>query len=114
MKENARMQNERKVYQLFKRLNMNPSNLGYTYLKEAIVMVQEDPSYINSITKRLYVDVANKYETKSSRVDRAMRHAIEKMFESSEASDRTEVFGAVSNITNSAFIAAVIEYFKYN
>ena len=50
---------------------------GYQYLREAIMMTVEDIEVINQITKQLYPDIAHKYKTTSSRVERAIRHAIE-------------------------------------
>lgn len=50
---------------------------GYQYLREAIMMVVNDIDIINQITKQLYPDIAKKYHTTPSRVERAIRHAIE-------------------------------------
>ncbi len=50
---------------------------GYQYLREAIMMVIGDIDVINQITKQLYPDIARKYKTTPSRVERAIRHAIE-------------------------------------
>ena len=50
---------------------------GYHYLRDSILMSIENPEIINAVTKQLYPAVAKKYETTSSRVERAIRHAIE-------------------------------------
>ena len=50
---------------------------GYQYLREAIIMSVNDIEMLNSITKILYPTIAKKYQTTSSRVERAIRHAIE-------------------------------------
>ena len=50
---------------------------GYQYLREAIMMSVEDVEMLNSITKILYPSIAKKYQTTPSRVERAIRHAIE-------------------------------------
>ncbi len=50
---------------------------GYQYLREAIIMVVNDIDVINQITKSLYPEIASKYATTPSRVERAIRHAIE-------------------------------------
>lgn len=50
---------------------------GYQYLREAIMMVINDIDIINQITKQLYPEIAEKYKTTPSRVERAIRHAIE-------------------------------------
>ena len=50
---------------------------GYQYLREAIIMTVEDMDVINAVTKVLYPEVARKFGTTASRVERAIRHAIE-------------------------------------
>ena len=50
---------------------------GYHYLRDSILMAVEDPEIINAVTKQLYPSVAKRYNTTSSRVERAIRHAIE-------------------------------------
>ena len=50
---------------------------GYQYLREAIMMSVEDPAMISSITKILYPTIAKRFQTTPSRVERAIRHAIE-------------------------------------
>lgn len=50
---------------------------GYHYLRDSIIMAIETPEIINAVTKQLYPSVAKRYETTSSRVERAIRHAIE-------------------------------------
>ena len=50
---------------------------GYQYLREAILMAMEDPEYINAVTKRLYPDIAQRDNATPSRVERAIRHAID-------------------------------------
>ena len=50
---------------------------GYQYLREAIIMSVEDPTMISSITKILYPTIAKRFQTTPSRVERAIRHAIE-------------------------------------
>ena len=50
---------------------------GYPYLREAIMMSVEDPAMISSITKILYPTIAKRFQTTPSRVERAIRHAIE-------------------------------------
>lgn len=50
---------------------------GYQYVKNAIILCNEDASYLNAITKRLYPTIANMYNDTPSKVERAIRHAIE-------------------------------------
>jgi two-component system, response regulator, stage 0 sporulation protein A len=58
-------------------LSITPNLKGYHNLKKAIRLVLHDYSYINSITTRLYPDIATYYETTNSQVERSIRHSIE-------------------------------------
>lgn len=83
---------------------------GYQYLREAIMLSVRDPEIINSVTKILYPEVAKTYKTTSSRVERAIRHAIEVAWDRGDVDEIQKIFGyTVSNIkgkpTNSEFIA---------
>jgi len=85
---------------------------GYHYLRDAIMMAVEDMDGLNAITKILYPTVAKKYRTTSSRVERAIRHAIEVAWSRGKLDILDELFGyTVSNgkgkPTNSEFIALV-------
>ena len=87
---------------------------GYQYLREAIMMSVEDPAMISSITKILYPTVAKKNQTTSSRVERAIRHAIEVAWSRGKLDTLDELFGyTVSNgkgkPTNSEFIALIAD-----
>lgn len=105
---------EKEIYQLFKKLNVNPSMLGYIYLKEAMLMAQEDPDCIYTITRKLYPSIAAKYNTTASRVERAIRHSISVVFDSNDNTElRNEIFGPVNSVTNKTFIASLIEYMKF-
>lgn len=85
---------------------------GYHYLRDAIMMAVEDMDVLNAITKILYPTVAKKYHTTSSRVERAIRHAIEVAWSRGKLDILDDLFGyTVSNgkgkPTNSEFIALV-------
>lgn len=87
---------------------------GYLYLREAITLVYHDIELLGSITKVLYPDVAEKYNTTASRVERAIRHAIEVAWSRGNIDSITELFGYTINIskakpTNSEFIAMVAD-----
>ena len=87
---------------------------GYLYLRESINMVYNDIELLGSITKVLYPDVAKKYKTTASRVERAIRHAIEVAWSRGKLDTLDELFGyTVSNgkgkPTNSEFIALVAD-----
>lgn len=85
---------------------------GYQYLREAIIMVINDIDVINQITKCLYPQIANKFHTTPSRVERAIRHAIEVAWGRGEQKTVENIFGytisaAKGKPTNSEFIAMI-------
>ena len=87
---------------------------GYQYLREAIIMTVKDMDIINAITKVLYPTVAKRYKTTSSRVERAIRHAIEVAWDRGDVEVLNGFFGyTVSNIkgkpTNSEFISMIAD-----
>jgi two-component system response regulator (stage 0 sporulation protein A) len=87
---------------------------GYLYLREAISMVYNDIELLGSITKVLYPDIAKKYNTTASRVERAIRHAIEVAWSRGNIESISSMFGyTVSHTkakpTNSEFIAMVAD-----
>ncbi len=87
---------------------------GYQYLREAIMMVVGDIDVINQITKQLYPEIAAKYHTTPSRVERAIRHAIEVAWGRGQVDAVESIFGyTVSNSkgkpTNSEFIAMIAD-----
>lgn len=85
---------------------------GYHYLREAIILSVKDSEIINSVTKLLYPTVAKKYNTTSSRVERAIRHAIEVAWDRGDVDVLDSYFGfTIQNErgkpTNSEFIAMI-------
>lgn len=85
---------------------------GYQYLRDAIIMAIEDTEIINCITKILYPDIAKKYNTTASRVERAIRHAIEVAWMRGNTDTLNDMFGYTINNgkgkpTNSEFIALI-------
>ncbi len=87
---------------------------GYHYLRDSIIMSIEESDVLNAVTKILYPAVAKKYQTTSSRVERAIRHAIEVAWSRGKLDTLEELFGyTVSNgkgkPTNSEFIALVAD-----
>ncbi|MBR3569385.1 MAG: sporulation transcription factor Spo0A [Oscillibacter sp.] len=87
---------------------------GYQYLREAILMAVEDMDVINAVTKALYPAVAARYCTTASRVERAIRHAIEVAWDRGDLDILQKYFGyTVSNTkgkpTNSEFIALIAD-----
>ena len=87
---------------------------GYQYLREAIMITVEDMDVINAVTKVLYPEVAKRFETTPSRVERAIRHAIEVAWDRGDLETLQKYFGyTVSNAkgkpTNSEFIAMIAD-----
>jgi two-component system response regulator (stage 0 sporulation protein A) len=87
---------------------------GYAYLREAIQMVYMDVELLGSITKILYPDIAKKFDTTSSRVERAIRHAIEVAWNRGNYESISKMFGYTvhhlkSKPTNSEFIAMIAD-----
>lgn len=87
---------------------------GYMYLREAITMVVEDMELLSAVTKELYPSIAKKYNTTASRVERAIRHAIEVAWGRGQVDAINKLFGyTVHNDkgkpTNSEFIAMVAD-----
>lgn len=85
---------------------------GYHYLRDSIIMAVETPDIINAVTKQLYPNVAKRYETTSSRVERAIRHAIEVAWDRGDVDILNSYFGyTIHNTrgkpTNSEFIAMI-------
>jgi two-component system response regulator (stage 0 sporulation protein A) len=87
---------------------------GYHYLRDAILMVINDVNLLGAVTKELYPMIAHKYQTTPSRVERAIRHAIELSWDRGNIDMMTKLFGYTINLergkpTNSEFIAMVAD-----
>ena len=92
---------------------------GYQYLREAILLAVADREVINAVTKVLYPEVAKRYHTTPSRVERAIRHAIEVAWDRGDLETLQKYFGyTVSNVkgkpTNSEFIAMIADRLQLN
>ncbi|HEX3027060.1 MAG TPA: sporulation transcription factor Spo0A [Clostridia bacterium] len=102
------------VTKIFHQIGVPAHIKGYHYLREAIMMAIKDIDIINSVTKQLYPSVAKKYETTSSRVERAIRHAIEVAWDRGDVDILNSYFGyTIHNSrgkpTNSEFIAMIAD-----
>ena len=92
-----------------------PSHIkGYQYIREAISMVYDNPEIVGGITKELYPTLAGKFDTTVSRVERAIRHAIEVSWNRGDWDLMEEIFGHSVDIdkakpTNSEFIVTVAD-----
>lgn len=87
---------------------------GYQYLRDAIIMAINDMDILNSITKQLYPNIAKKYNTTPSRVERAIRHAIEVAWSRGKMDTIDKLFGYTVNNgkgkpTNSEFVALIAD-----
>lgn len=105
---------EAQVTQIMHELGVPAHIKGYQYMREAIMMAVEDMEVINSITKLLYPSVAKRFSTTPSRVERAIRHAIEVAWDRGDIDVLDSIFGyTVQNDkgkpTNSEFIAMIAD-----
>lgn len=92
---------------------------GYYYLRESIMMAVEDPDVLNGVTKIIYPQIAKRYDTTSSRVERAIRHAITVAFNRGNIDLTNNIFGYTVNSdkgrpTNSEFIAMIADKLRYD
>ena len=105
---------EEKISNIFISIGIPPHIKGYNYLREGIKMAVERPDIINNITKVLYPQIGEKYSTTASKVERAIRHAIEVAWNRGRIEVINAIFGARVYIgsekpTNSEFIALVAD-----
>ena len=105
---------ERQVTAIIHDIGVPAHIKGYQYLREAIILTINDMDMINAVTKVLYPEVARKFGTTPSRVERAIRHAIEVAWDRGDIEVLQKFFGyTVSNIkgkpTNSEFIAMIAD-----
>ena len=95
-----------------------PSQIkGYQYLREGIMMLYKSPKYIGGITKELYPSIASVYDTTPSRVERAIRHAIEVSWNRADYELMNKIFGHSIDYdrakpTNSEFLVTVSDALK--
>ena len=106
--------NEKQVYEVLKRIGVPFANKGYDYLKRAVLLTSDDVSYLRSITTKLYPAIAKEFGTTSSRVERAIRHAIEIAWDRGNLDTLNSFFGYTVNTckgkpTNSEFIALITD-----
>ena len=105
---------DEKISHIFITVGIPAHIKGYKFLREAIKMSIEDPNIINSITKRLYPTIAEKFETSASKVERAIRHAIEVAWNRGKIENINSLFGVTvyssnEKPTNGEFIALVAD-----
>ncbi|MBQ9790887.1 MAG: sporulation transcription factor Spo0A [Clostridia bacterium] len=105
---------EEKITNIFITVGIPAHIKGYQFLREAILMAIDNPEVINSITKQLYPTIASKFDTTSSKVERAIRHAIEVAWNRGKIENINTVFGlkvysSNEKPTNGEFIALVAD-----
>lgn len=105
---------DEKISNIFITIGIPPHIKGFVYLREGIKMAVEQPAIINKVTKELYPKIGEKYETSASKVERAIRHAIEVAWNRGRTDAISSIFGARVYIgnerpTNSEFIALVAD-----
>lgn len=97
-----------------------PSHIkGYQYIKEGIKMIYDDNNLIGNITKKVYPNLADKYDTTSSRVERAIRHAIEVGWSRSNWQLTEDLFGQSVDYdkakpTNSEFLVTLADWLRFD
>lgn len=105
---------DKRIMDIFLSIGIPAHLQGYQYLKESVKMVISDPTIINSITKRLYPEVAKIYDTTACRVERGIRHALEVAYTKGRIVLLNELFGVnaltdAEKPTNSEFVALIAD-----
>ena len=105
---------ELKVTDILHQIGVPAHIKGYQFLRDAILLTMNEPEYINAVTKRLYPEIAKKNDTTASRVERAIRHAIEVAWDRGDVDTLNSYFGyTIHNLrgkpTNSEFIAMIAD-----
>ena len=105
---------EEKITNIFITVGIPAHIKGYQFLREAIKLSMTNPEIINSITKKLYPTIAEKFDTSASKVERAIRHAIEVAWNRGKIENINSVFGLTvysnnEKPTNGEFIALVAD-----
>lgn len=114
LNQSKNKQLEEKISNIFITVGIPAHIKGYQFLREAIKMAIDNPEIINSITKKLYPSIAERFDTSSSKVERAIRHAIEVAWNRGKIENINNLFGirVYSNNekpTNGEFIALVAD-----
>jgi two-component system response regulator (stage 0 sporulation protein A) len=105
---------ESRITQIMRDVGVPAHIKGYQYMRDAVLLVIEDLELISSVTKRLYPELARRYKTTPSRVERAIRHAIEVAWTRGQVDTIHDLFGYTINTkkgkpTNSEFIAMIAD-----
>lgn len=105
---------DEKISKIFINVGIPPHIKGYTFLREGVKLAVNDPAIINSITKKLYPSIGAKFDTTPSKVERAIRHAIEVAWNRGRIDAINNILGVRAYVgaekpTNGEFIALVAD-----
>ena len=105
---------EEKVSRIFINVGIPPHIKGYSFLREGVLMAVREPEIINNITKKLYPKIGEKYQTSASKVERAIRHAIEVAWNRGRIESINSILGVRAYVgsekpTNGEFIALIAD-----
>ena len=105
---------DERISNIFINVGIPPHIKGYSFLREGVKMAVEDPAIINNITKKLYPMIGKKYQTTASKVERAIRHAIEVAWNRGRIENINSILGVRAYVgaekpTNGEFIALVAD-----
>ena len=105
---------EEKVSRIFINVGIPPHIKGYSFLREGVMMAIKEPEIINNITKKLYPKIGEKYSTSASKVERAIRHAIEVAWNRGRIESINSILGVRAYVgaekpTNGEFIALIAD-----
>ena len=114
LNRNRPISTDEKISEIFISIGIPPHIKGYGYLREGIKMTMDNPYILNAVTKELYPSIAKKFSTTASKVERAIRHAIEVAWNRGRIEAINAIFGAriylgAEKPTNSEFIALVAD-----
>lgn len=114
---------EKKISECLRSVGISANLLGFEYIKSAVMIIsgQDEPSRRitrRNIVKKLYPQIADIHNSTPSRVERGIRHAIEKMYLLGDVDSFDKILGFPSlekgKLTNSEFIFALFEYLRYD
>ncbi len=113
-KRNGRISLEEKISNIFINVGIPPHIKGYSFLREGVKMAVETPDIINNITKKLYPKIGERFSTTASKVERAIRHAIEVAWNRGRIETINSILGVRAYVgaekpTNGEFIALVAD-----
>lgn len=109
---------EKWVTDVLHELGMPAHIIGYNYVRTAVALAYENPEWVHAITKALYPQVAKEYGTTPSRVERAIRHAVEVTWDRGDLDVLKQYFGNTISLhkgkpTNSEFISLLADRLTY-